>query len=58
MKIYLIRKDNQIEEFNGVIEWTKDYVVYKAGRGTCKMYVGDEEYFTDTLPQTESEVTE
>jgi hypothetical protein len=54
MTIYLIKKDNQTEEFNNVIEWDKNYVVYKAGRGTCKIYTGEDEYFTDEMPQPEA----
>ena len=55
MTIYLIKTDNQTEEFNNVIEWDKNYVVYKAGRGTCKIYAGEDEYFTDVEPKLEEE---
>lgn len=55
MKIYLIRKDNQVEEFNNVIEWDEKYCVYKAGKGICKIYAGEDEYFTDVEPKLEEE---
>ena len=50
MTIYLIKKDSY-ETFENVIEWTKDYVLYLAGRGRCKIYAGEEEYFTDIQPK-------
>ena len=51
MEIYLIKEDNTYETFNNVIEWTEHYVVYKAGRGTCKIYASENEYFTDQEPR-------
>jgi hypothetical protein len=50
MTIYLIKKDNQTEEFNNVIEWNEKYCVYKAGKGICKIYASEDEYFTDVEP--------
>jgi hypothetical protein len=50
MTIYLIKKDNTYKTFNNVVEWTDTYVVYKAGRGTCKIYTTEGEYFTDVEP--------
>lgn len=49
MTVYLIKQDTY-EIFNSVIEWTKDYIVYKAGRGTAKIYAGENEYFTNEKP--------
>jgi hypothetical protein len=51
MTIYLIKQDGSYETFNNVIEWTKDYVLYQAGRGRGKIYAGEEEYFTDAQPK-------
>lgn len=50
MTIYLIKNDNTYETFNNVIEWNKQYVVYEAGKGTCKIYASEGEYFTDVEP--------
>lgn len=50
MTIYLIKSDQTYETFNNIIEWTKDYVIYKAGRGTAKIYAGENEYFTNEKP--------
>ena len=49
MTIYLIKQDTY-ETFENVIEWTSNYVVYKAGRGTAKIYAGENEYFTNDEP--------
>ena len=49
MTIYLIKQDTY-ETFENVIEWTSNYIVYKAGRGTAKIYAGENEYFTNTAP--------
>ena len=51
MTIYLIKLDNTYEEFNNVLSWTDSYIIYKAGKGTCKIYANDTEYFTNTLPE-------
>lgn len=51
MEIYLIKKDKSYEKFTDVIEWSKEYIVYKAGRGVAKFYAGDNEYFTDQNPE-------
>ena len=51
--IYLIKKDGTFQTVTNVIEWTDSYVVFKAGRGTCKVYAGDGEYFTDISPNAE-----
>lgn len=50
MTIYLIKKDNNYETFENVIEWTSNYIVYKAGRGIAKIYAGENEYFTNEEP--------
>jgi hypothetical protein len=47
MTIYLIKEDKTYDTFNEVIEWSDNYCVYKAGKGTCKIYAGEDEYFTD-----------
>jgi hypothetical protein len=49
--IYLIKQDGTHETFTNVIDWDKDYVTFKAGKGTCKIYANEGEYFTDTLPE-------
>lgn len=49
MTIYLIKQDTY-ETFKNVIEWTSNYIVYKAGKGTAKIYAGENEYFTNTAP--------
>lgn len=53
MKVYLINKETNeiINEFNNVIEHTDSYVLYKAGKGMAKLYVGENEYFTKTKPE-------
>jgi hypothetical protein len=51
MTIYLIKEDNSYETYNNVIEWTKDYALYQAGRGRGKIYAGENEYFTDVKPE-------
>lgn len=53
--IYLIKNDNTYETFDNIIEWTERYVVYKAGKGTCKIYASEDEYFTDVEPKLEEE---
>jgi hypothetical protein len=53
MIIYLIKPDNTYIEFNNVLSWTNTYVLYKSGKGTCKIYAKDMEYFTDTLSKDE-----
>lgn len=49
MTIYLIKEDKTYETYNNVIEWTREYVIYKAGEGKAKIYAGENEYFADTL---------
>lgn len=49
--IYLIKTDNTYDTFNNVIEWSDSYIVYKAGKGTCKIYASEGEYFTDQAPE-------
>lgn len=51
--IYLIKKDGSFDTYSNVIEWTDSYVVYKAGKGTCKIYASEGEYFTDVAPNAE-----
>jgi hypothetical protein len=53
--IYLIKNDNTYETLKNVIEWSEQYVVYKAGRGTCKIYSSENEYFTDQEPRNVKE---
>ena len=50
MTIYLIKQDNSYETFENVIEWTSNYVVYKAGKGTAKIYASENEYCTNDEP--------
>ena len=51
--IYLINKETKevVNTFGNVIEWNDSYVVYKAGKGTCKIYASEGEYFTDQAPE-------
>lgn len=51
MTIYLIKKDGSFNTFTNVIEWSKNSVTYKAGRGIAKIYADDGEYFTDLNPE-------
>lgn len=51
MTIYLIKQDGSYETYNNVIEWSSEYVVYQAGKGKAKIYAGENEYFTDVLPE-------
>ena len=53
MIVYLIKEDKTYETYNNVIEWNKDYVLYQAGRGRCKIYAVENEYFTDEMPKVE-----
>lgn len=55
MKIYLINKETNeiINEYNNVVEYTDYYIMYKAGKGISKIYVGENEYFTNTTKETE-----
>ncbi len=48
--IYLIKNDNTYEIFENVIEWSENYCIYKAGKGICKIYATEGEYFTDVEP--------
>lgn len=49
--IYLIKQDGTFQTVTNVIEWTEQYVVFKAGKGTCKIYASEGEYFTDQAPE-------
>lgn len=51
MTIYLIKENKEYKTFSEVIEWSKEYVVFKAGKGTAKIYAGEDEYFTDQSPE-------
>ena len=51
MTIYLIKTDGTFDTFTNVIEWSKNSVTYKAGRGIAKIYADDGEYFTDQNPE-------
>ena len=53
MTIYLIKEDNKYDAFSNVIEWSNNYCVYKAGKGTAKIYAGEGEYFTNAMPRPE-----
>lgn len=46
MTVYLVHEDGTRTEYKNVILWTKAYIVYKAGKGTCKIYANKDEYFT------------
>jgi hypothetical protein len=50
MKVYLIKENKIQNSFENVIEWNKEYCIYKAGQGTCKIYASEGEYFTDVEP--------
>lgn len=49
--IYLIKKDGTFQTVTNVIEWNESYCIYKAGKGTCKIYASEGEYFTDQAPE-------
>jgi len=52
--IYLIKTDGTdgtFDTFTNVIEWSKNSITYKAGRGIAKIYAGKGEYFTDQNPE-------
>ena len=49
--IYLIKTDNTYDTFTNVIEWQSNCCIYKAGKGTCKIYASEGEYFTDQAPE-------
>lgn len=55
--IYLINKETKetLREFTNVISWDERSITYKAGKGTCKIYANEGEYFTDTLPEVTEE---
>lgn len=53
MTIYLIKLYNNYETYNNVVEWTREYVIYQAGKGKAKIYAGENEYFTDKEPVVE-----
>lgn len=46
MKIYLIKNNKIINEYNDVISWGYNFVEYNNG-GRCKIYCAEDEYFTD-----------
>ena len=50
MTIYLIKENKEFDTYNNVVEWKNNYIIYKAGKGTCKIYAGENEYFTDQEP--------
>lgn len=53
MRVYLIDKNTNeiIKEYNNVIEYTEDYILYQAGKGRGKLYAGENEYFTNIKPE-------
>lgn len=51
MTVYLIKAYNTYEIYNNVIEWSREYVIYQAGKGRAKIYAGKNEYFTDVQPE-------
>lgn len=53
MRVYLIDKNTNeiIKEYNNVIEYNEDYILYQAGKGRGKLYAGENEYFTNIKPE-------
>lgn len=60
MKVYLVKKETNeiITEFDNVLAWDSNAILYQAGKGKCKIYSSDDEYFTDTQPQTKEFIKE
>lgn len=56
--IYLIKKDGSFNTFTNVIEWNERYCILKAGKGTAKIYAGEDEYFSDREPVNKGVVNE
>lgn len=48
MKVYLYKKETNelIREFNNIISWAYNFVEFTNG-GRCKIYCGEDEYFSD-----------
>lgn len=47
MEIYLYNSNNELlQEFHNIISWGCNFVEYNNG-GRCKIYCGENEYFTN-----------
>lgn len=51
MKIYLINKETNevVREFDNVISWDYNYVLFDNNGNKGKIYCSDDEYFTNEL---------
>lgn len=55
MKVYSVNKETNeiINVFDNVLVWDSNSVLYQAGKGRCKIYAEENEYFTDKDPNEE-----